>query len=149
MYLANIYRKKSKRKRQGIPGVFRFLPHILNRAEILIPVPQIPVGQIQIRTLRYGDAAVTENPAEGVFAPLLKTADIVADGGIQNLSRLGDARFFQTPAFKKTQSLLIALHGLGPEFPTPAVVHVLVDVKIKVPDKPFFLHKKCPRFIED
>ena len=40
------------------------------------------------------------------------------------------------------------MRGFGTQFPAPAVVHVLVNVAVEVPGQPFFLYKKCPRFIE-
>ena len=41
-------------------------PHVFNGTEILIPVPQIPVGKIQIGIFSDGNTAVAQNPTEGV-----------------------------------------------------------------------------------
>ena len=41
-------------------------PHIFNGTEILVPVPQIPVGKIQIGIFGDGNTAVSQNPTEGV-----------------------------------------------------------------------------------
>ena len=41
-------------------------PHIFNGTEILIPVPQIPVGKIQIGIFSDGNTTVAQNPTEGV-----------------------------------------------------------------------------------
>jgi hypothetical protein len=58
---------KSIKKTPGISWGFSILwAHIFNGTEILIPVPQIPVGKIQIGILCNRYAAVSQNPAEGV-----------------------------------------------------------------------------------
>ena len=80
---------------------------------------------------------------EGILSPFLQAADIVADGRIQHLTRLCDVCFFQAPAFKQAQCLLIALHRFRTQFSTSAVVHVLIDVVVEVPDKLLFLHKNA------
>ena len=79
---------------------------------------------------------------------LLEIVDVLSDHLLSYLVHRENSQFFSTPTLKEPKGLLIALHGLGTEFPTSAVVHVLIDVVVKVPDQSIFLHKKCPRFIE-
>ena len=41
-------------------------PHIFNGTEILVPVPQIPVGKIQIGIFSDGNTTVSQDATEGV-----------------------------------------------------------------------------------
>ena len=89
-----------------------------------------------------GDGTVLRS-VKRVFATLLEAADVVADGGFQDLFWLCDIGLFQTPAFKKPQCLLIADHGFGTELSASAIVHILVNPVIEVSFEPFFLHKNA------
>lgn len=40
--------------------------HILDGAEILIPMPQVPVGEVEVSVFRNCNAAVSQNAAECV-----------------------------------------------------------------------------------
>ncbi|MBQ1999995.1 MAG: DUF1361 domain-containing protein [Spirochaetales bacterium] len=80
---------------------------------------------------------------KGIFSAFLQTANIMADGGFQDLLWLRDIGFFLAPAFKKPQCLLIADHGFGTKLSASAIVHILVNPVIEVSFEPFFLHKNA------
>ena len=59
--------QKSIKKTPGISWRFSILwAQIFHRAEVLIPVPQIPVCQVEVSVLCHGYAAVAKNPTEGI-----------------------------------------------------------------------------------